>query len=369
MRIAYLVHGAYGAGSGVRDKILSQAATWSLLGAVVGVFVRCEAGDESDWVDQPHVVRVRASRHGILGRLVQRELLSLDVARWRPDAVYLRQTTVSPSIVALAFAVPTVVEVNTLDLAELRIRSRPRYWWAVATRRLVLRAARAIVAVADEIARHPDLHGLGKAVATIPNSIDLAAYVPLPSPDNTEPRLVFLGAPGLPWHGVDKIARMAVRFPGWRFDVVGPDPAELPGAPPNLFVHGVMTREEYLPILAAADVGIGSLALHRKSMDEATPLKVAEYLAHGLPAVIGYRDGRFPDGAPFLLRLPNVEHNVDPCVEAIASFVREWRGRRVERAAIEGIDARHVERRRLELIASVAGRGGAGHVQSRTRVG
>lgn len=364
MRIAYLVHGVHGSGSGVRDKILSQAATWSVLGATVGIFVRCEAGAEPEWVGQPHVVRVRSSRAGLPGRFVQRELLSLEVAAWRPDAVYLRQSTVSPSIVALALAIPTVVELNTLDLAELRLRSLPRYWYAIATRGLVLRAARGIVAVADQIARHASVRGLGKPTAWIPNSIDLAAYAPLPAPANDQPRLVFLGAPALPWHGVDKIARMAVAFPAWRFDIVGPGPDELPGAPPNVHLHGLMTREEYLPLLAEADVAIGSLALHRKAMEEASPLKVAEYLACGLPAIIGYTDGRFPDGSPFLLRLPNVEHNIDPCVGAIEAFVDRWRGRRVDRAALAAIDAREVEGRRLDFIRTVTGAGAAAEPQA-----
>ena len=135
--------------------------------------------------------------------------------------------------------------------------------------------------------------------------------------------------------------------------MVGPDADELTDPPPNLHLHGLLRRREYLPLLAEADVAIGSLALHRKSMEEASPLKVAEYLAYGLPTIIGYSDGRFPDGAPFLLRLPNVEDSIGPCIGAIEEFVGHWRGRRVERASIGGIDARLVEGRRLEFIRSV----------------
>jgi len=61
----------------------------------------------------------------------------------------------------------------------------------------------------------------------------------------------------------------------------------------------------------------------------------------------------YPDGAPFLLRLPNVEDSIGPCIGAIEEFVHQWRGRRVERASIVGIDARLVEGRRLEFIRSV----------------
>ena len=356
MRIAYLVHGVDGAGSGVRSKILSQAATWSALAGdvEVGIFVRCEAGADAQWVGQPHVVKVRSSRAGIPGRLLQRELLSLEVARWRPDLVYLRQSTVSPSVAGLAFAVPTIVELNTLDLAELRMRSLPRYWYAMATRGLVLRAARGIVVVADEIGRHESVRRLGRPIVTVPNSIDLRSYDPLPAPANPHPRLVFLGAPGLPWHGLDKIRQMAVRFPSWTFDLVGPSREELDDPPPNVHLHGLLASDGYLPILARADVAIGSLALHRKQMDEASPLKVAEYLAYGIPTIIGYTDGRFPSDAPFLLRIPNSEGGVEASFGAIETFVDLWRGRRIDRSSIAGIDSGQVEQRRLEFMRRLA---------------
>ena len=356
MRIAYLVHGVAGTGSGVRSKILSQAATWSALAPElqVGIFVRCEAGAEDEWTGQPHVIKVRSSRAGIPGRLLQRELLSREVRAWRPDLVYMRQSTVSPSTVALALAIPTVVELNTLDLAELRTRSWPRYWYAIATRSLVLRSARGIVVVTDEIARHESVRRFGRPTETIPNGIDLESYPPTPPPANAHPRLVFLGAPGLAWHGLDKIRQMAVRFPAWTFDIIGPRPAELDG-PPNVRMHGLLAPDEYLPIFARADVAIGSLALHRKRMDEASPLKVAEYLARGIPTIIGYFDGRFPSNAPFLLRIPNDEDSVAVSFDAIEAFVTRWQGRRVDRKSVMGIDARQIEQRRLDFMRRMAG--------------
>ena len=358
MRIAYLAHGVDGAGSGVRSKILSQAATWSALAGdvCIGIFVRCESGAEADWVGQPHVVKVRSSAAGVSGRLLQRELLSYEVAKWRPDLVYMRQSTVSPSTVGLALTIPTIVELNTLDLAELRMRSWPRYLYAIATRGLVLRAARGIVVVADEIGRHRTVRGLGRPTVTIPNSIDLASTdpLPVPTPTNAVPRLAFLGAPRLPWHGLDKIGRLAIRFPSWNFDIIGPGPEELAHAPPNMQFHGLLASDAYLPILARADVAIGPLALHRKQMQGASPLKVAEYVAYGIPAIIGYTDERFPTDAPFLLRIPNVEDNVEASFDAIEAFVNGWRGRRIDRDSISGIDAREVEQRRLDFMRSLA---------------
>lgn len=355
IRIAYLAHGVEGKRSGVRTKILAQASTWAELdpNVEVGLFVRCESGSEADWRREPHVVKVRASRAGLPGRVVQRELLSLDLARWRPDLIYLRQSTVSPTVAVLAAALPTVVELNTLDLAELRMRSRVRYYFARATRGLVLRRARGLVAVSGEIARHPSVRNFGHPTIVVPNAIDLTRYPSLPPTANTVPRLAFLGAPHLPFHGLDKIERLAGHFPAWTFDIIGPGKDELRLNNPNLRAHGLLDPVDYLPILAGADIAIGSLALHRTAISEASPLKVAEYLAYGIPTVIGYTDTRFPAGAPFLLQIANSEDNVETSLDAINAFVLGWLGRRVDRQAIASIDTRSVERSRLEFMLKV----------------
>jgi glycosyltransferase involved in cell wall biosynthesis len=352
MRIACLVHGVGGRETGVRRLILDQAAAWSELDprVEVGLFVRCEAGTEEAWRGEPHVVAVRSSRLGIVGRFIARELLSAQLTRWRPDVIYLRHSTVSPSIIALAAAFPTVIGGDLDDLDELLIRSPLRYWYARITRDRLLRRARRIIVVTNEIARHPAIVGLHRPVSVLPNSINLAAYPELEVAHNPSPRLVFIGSPRLAWAGVDKIARLASHFPSWRFDVVGPAQAELPDAPDNVVVHGQLGRDQYLPIMAAADVAIGPLALHRKRLSEASALKVAEYLACGIPVILGNSEVAFPGGAPFLLQLANTEDNVDVSVPEVLEFVEQWRGHRVARSEISAIDVSVVERERLDLI-------------------
>lgn len=361
--MACLAHGVLGRGSGVRRLILDQAAVWADLDpdVEVGLFIRCEAGTEGDWRGEPHVVAVRSSRFGIIGRLLARELLSVQVALWRPDVIYLRHTTVSPSLLVLAAAIPTVVGGDLDDLDEFRVRSRLRYWYARVARNRLLRRARRIIVVTNELARHPALVRLGRPVSVLPNSINVADYPELPAPRNRSPRLVFIGSPGLAWAGVDKIARLASAFPSWRFDVIGPDPEELAAAPSNLVIHGPMSKKEYLPIMAQADVAIGPLALHRKGLSEASALKVAEYLAYGIPVIIANAESAYPAGAPFLLRLPNTESNVDGATDEVRAFVERWRGRRVSRGAISPIDSRVVEAERLDLVLSQAAGSRRGH--------
>lgn len=351
-RIACLVYGVGGRETGVRRLILDQAAAWSRLDpdVEVGLFVRCEAGTEDAWRGEPNVVAVRSSRLGIVGRFVVRELLSWQLARWRPDVIYLRHSTISPSMLLLASAFPTVVGGDLDDLDELRIRSPLRYWYARFTRDRLLRRARSIVVVTHELARHPAIVRIGRPIRVFPNSIDISAYPALPAPENPSPRLVFIGSPRLAWAGVDKIARLASHFPAWSFDVVGSDLVEFPRAPDNVAFHGPMDSAGYLPIMRRADVAIGPLALHRKGLTEASALKVAEYLAYGIPVILANVETAFPAGAPFLLQLPNTEDNVDVATPQVRDFVERWRGQRVSRSEVAAIDAAVVERERLLVI-------------------
>src|SRR5207247_9128294 len=175
---------------------------------------------------------------------------------------------------------------------------------------------------------------------------------PAPAPDRA--RVAFLGSARQAWHGLDKIAWLAGQLPDVDFDVVGYDDVRLrealgPSTPDNLHARGILARAEYEPILAACDLAIGTLALHRKNMHEACPLKVREYLAYGLPVVIGYEDTDL-DGLDtwYLLRLPNVESNVRDHAGEIHSFLESVRGRRVPRGEVAGrIGSVEKERRRL----------------------
>lgn len=351
------MHGIGGYESGVRRLVLEQAGTWSRLRPDVefGLFVRCEAGAEEAWEREANVVAVQSSRWAMPGRLFARELLSVQLARWRPDVIYLRHSTISPSVVALAAATPTVLGGDLDDLDELQVRSPLRYRYMRMTRKWLLRYVRRIVVVTHEIARQPSIAGSGLPVSVLPNSIDLDDYPALPAPENAEPHVVFIGAPGLPWAGVDKVVRMARLFPDWQFEIIGTGAGDLADPPDNVRAHGELPREGYRPIMERADMAIGPLALHRKNLHEASALKVAEYLAHGIPVILGCPEAAFPEGAPFLLELPNSEDSVERSVDAIRAFVTVWRGRRVPRQDVAPISADVVEDERLRLLLAEAG--------------
>jgi hypothetical protein len=165
------------------------------------------------------------------------------------------------------------------------------------------------------------------------------------------------GMQGIDWHGIDKVLWLARHFAKWQFDLIGIEARQIDhqgcGVPPNVATHGVLGRTDYEKVLLGVDVGLGTLALHRKNMNEACPLKVREYLAYGIPTIIGYRDTDFPRPAPFLLELPNTPTNVEDHVADIERFVATWRGRRVFREEIAHLDMRRKERERVAFFRRV----------------
>ena len=249
---------------------------------------------------------------------------------------------------------PLIAEVNTDDLAENALGSRPRALYNRLTRGLILRRVAALVFVTSELAERPAFQRASVRHAVITNGVDLADYPVLDPPTGGPPRLVFVGTGDVAWHGVDKVGRLAALRPDWQFDIVG---VARPAAfdVPNVTWHPSLDRPRLLEVMARADVGIGTLALHRKDLDEGSPLKVREYLAVGLPVLYGYHDPDADDLGPYVLRIDNTETSIDDAIDRIDAFVCGARGMRVPRASVAHIDAAVKEGQRLALFADVAG--------------
>lgn len=357
MRIAYVAHVNYSRGSGVVKKILSQASLWQELGAKVSVF----------WFTRNSELRAGAAPGEQVflykgGPFSKNRLLALDrlvneVFQWQADLVYLRRDMVYPAYMQLAGRLPVVVEVNSNELAELWLYSKLQSTYHFLTRSFLDRKVKGFVFPTYELLRTPYYARLRAQKEVIGNGIDLSRLPHLEPTKNEKPVLAFIGHPA-PWHGIDKILKMAKAFPDWSFHLIGV--GEVASALPNVTTHKFLSASEYLPILAQADVGIGTLALHRKKMSEASPLKVREYLGLGLPVIIGYEDTDFPGGAPFILQLPNTEDNVESSLLQIREFVEKWRGKRVPRDEVAHIDQRVKEIKRLEFFEGVLMQRGKG---------
>jgi hypothetical protein len=147
---------------------------------------------------------------------------------------------------------------------------------------------------------------------------------------------------------------LAKQFPQWTFHLVGFTAGDIPEAPENVRIYGRLSMREYLPIAAHAHVGIGTLALHRKGLNEASPLKVREYLALGLAVIVGYQDTDFTGEEPFICQIPNSEDNVVKNLDKIESFVTQWMNQRVDRRLVSRLDYKLKEVKRLDFLECIA---------------
>ena len=352
MRIAYLVGWPEGPSSGPFKKIRSQTAAWAAEGVEVGLFVLTIDRYADDWRALPAAQRVVSRARGP-ALAFQKESLINAARRWHPDVIYHRWSLTYPGLVRVAGSQAVVLEINTDDVVEYDLMTPLKGRVNRLTRGLVLRRAAGLAFVTGELARAPGFSRYGRPSVVVANGIDLDGVPARPAPANARPRLLFIGQPNCPWHGLDKLAALASLQPRWDFDVVGPPAAEVPTAPRNMTFHGLLPADDYARLLGAADIGVGTLALHRKGIAEASPLKVREYLATGLPVINGYVDTDFPSGAPFLLTLPNTDDNIQSAGTQIATFVDDWTGRRVARSEVAHLDQRAKERVRLDFFRSL----------------
>lgn len=292
-----------------------------------------------------------------LSRSQTLQLLIRDVEAYGPDIIYFRYGLYAFPLHRLYKFAPVVVEINTNDIDEYRYRGLFYYWFNKLTRWIILRNAAGVVAPSFEIKNFPCNQVYRKPIIVVTNGIDLNDFTSLPPTTNETPVLAFVATPGYPWHGFDKIYKLAVLSQDINFIVIGYGPGDCPKRPPpsNMELLGFLNQEEIQKALLKTDAAFGTLALHRNNMEEACPLKVREALAYGLPIIYAYKDTDLVDiDSELLLRLPNTENNVIDNVDAIREFAYQMRGRRVDRGLISSrIDQRIKEIQRLEFFEEI----------------
>lgn len=363
MRIAYpLVWNAFSS-SGVLAKVENQAREWNAQGHEVRIFIITPPGDGPLMIDpsitSPIVLPLPIlRRHYYLSKIstvIAVGALGKHLWKCQPNVIYHRSHLWQSGIIGrLPGATPYILELNTLAREEFRLlkqlgafQSLKEHW--------LLSGAAGLVAVSDEIAKHYACHGRPSTV--VANGFPAARLESRPPPHNQRPQIIFVGTPDLPWHGVDKILRLAARLPEWDFHLVGPEPSEFRcNGLSNIHAHGYMRQAQIANLYRSMDVGIGTLALHRKRMSEASPLKVREYVAYGLPVIAGYYDTDL-SGCDFFLDIGNTEDNVLEQEDNIRAFVAHWQGRAIDRTEVlKRIDSGAKEVQRLEFMAAVVDR-------------
>jgi hypothetical protein len=367
MRIAYLyLECDLSREGGVLEKIVTQIRAWKSQNNEVKFFALSHLNGNGKGVskvpeDVPaHIIFDKAVFGrvafpwsvitGVSRRFSKVNELVQSILNWKPDLVYHRINSFYPALEFMHKQVPTALEVNTDDLAESRLTlPAHKYWFRRLIRGRVLETASGMVFVSSELARRYARYE--KPALILGNFIDLSKHTPVAKIENPMPRLIFIASPELSWQGLDKVFFLAKVFPKWHFDVIGYAQTDIETqATSNVVLHGYLERKQYEGLIQKADVGVGTLSLHVKEMNEASPLKVREYLAYGLPIIIGYRETDFPEGSPYILELPNTSDNVQTHIGEVAKFVDRVKGTRVPRESIAHLDVKVKEAKRLSFL-------------------
>ncbi len=371
-RVSYLALWNLQPHDGVSRKMLDQIGAWSELGAKIQcVLLEGSDRDMLQSLSNTEVLLV-PPRATLAGRILSDRRIKRAIRRFAPDAIYFRGFPCFLLSALKSVRVAKVAEVNSIEFNEHAIHALSlRDWRRYAAflrnalrerwQRSVAGSVSGVVAVTNELAEHYRRRFGVKQTAVIPNAIRIKSWPPKRNrtPED-RPRLVFAGTQSgykmdSHWHGLDKLLRFADRHRDalW-LDVFGNyDSAEFGNVPPNVRFHGMKSRQELEDILETADVGIGTLALHRNGMNEACPLKTRQYLASGLPIVYAYTDPALQglDCPDDLLQLPNTETNLEENDGALLEFCRRVAGRTVSSPAIrEAIDSQFAEQRRLRFL-------------------
>lgn len=386
MRFTYLLYLDVEKYDGVASKVVSQIEAWQQLGHEVKLLCIVPklptfsnplsqiASNTTFLVEE----KVFGASAGLISGWFRPDKIQKSVLRilsdYMPDLVYLRNTAYSATLHEVNKRFITVSEINTLELAEYKLQKleSAKYFFRFLHHQLLHRFAlnrvNGVVGVTHEIIHEVVNAGYKSHTAVIPNSINISNYLQRQKTStkaNLVPRLVFIGTPGMSWHGVDRIIAIAAQtLDQLEFHIIGYGAHDFTNAPKNVKFYGVLPSSETHKVISSCDIGIGTLALYRKNMVEACPLKVRECLAYGLPMILGYEDTAFilnskeekatyPD---FILKLPNHQENLEEDVKRVLEFSKDNVGRVVSMAEIAPyIDVQFLEKRRLEFLERVYG--------------
>lgn len=371
MKIAYLKESDFSSQPGVANKIQSQIKQWISSGHNVlqidfsnGVVTHSHGETTTYSINSNRTSSKNATKTEKLLRLPNRYKFCAGIlSDFKPDITYTRYLFPMLGINSIKrHAGQLVFEINSNDIPEYKTTSRSTGIYNKIFRGYSLSAADAFIFVTRELSESPDFKSYSRKRTVIANGIEPQNYLFNEATKNNVPHLAFIGSPKQIWHGLDKIKHLATVLSGCIIHVIGPNQEECAmtwgNKPDNIVIHGWLPQDAAQRILANVDVGISTLALHRKNMNEACPLKVRQYLAHGLPIIGAGIDTDIADDEQFYLRLPNEENNIIDNPEEIIDFVKkiflntELR-RRIRKFATTKLSAEKKEIKRLNFFKSL----------------
>ncbi|APS37431.1 hypothetical protein [Salegentibacter sp. T436] len=371
MRIAYFINLDIVQHTGIIKKVLSQIEIWKQNGFEVCLF--CVTSNHNNKKDtllsNEESVKLYFEKKGNLPFEKIKDLFNLnsvfrdvenDIIQYQPDVIYFRNDFNFPFFLKrLSKRIKLIAEINTNQVEEAQLRAKENlkgfliYLYFRVIDPIFRKHTTGMVAVTNEISKYFLMKG--HQVAVIPNSINYKRFSQntFQTPPENKPRLVFIGSPGMPWHGLDILEELSESLPNIHFDIIGTKKEDKD----NVTYHGFLSFDKYNSIINNSSAGCGSLALFRNQMDEACPLKVREYLAFNKPIIIAYKDTAFEKyGYPdWVLQLPNSKERILNSALEIENFIKNSRRFKLTHADTNRYaDANVIELERIGFFKDVA---------------
>lgn len=337
MKIAYLIGEDLSKHPGLKHKIDTQIHYWQAKGHKVyriqhynGTLIYPDGAELK--VQCKLFNNETSSKWQRLRRLsIQYECAIKALKEVKPDLTYTRYLFPAKHVDQISeYARRLVIEINSDDRAEYLQKRWTTGLLNALLRHRLLGKANGLIFVTDELAHKLAYSAYTHQRHIIGNGVEVDAFQFSESTDNPVPQLVFIGSPGQSWHGLDKIGVLAEEFKEFNFHIIGPDKltcAELwTQVPVNVVFHGYLSNTDAQEVIKNMDVGISTLALYRKDMQEACPLKVRQYLAQGLPVIAASKDPDIQCQQDFYLQLSNDEENILSSLDEIRDFVMRVSG-------------------------------------------
>ncbi len=274
------------------------------------------------------------------------------------ERVILRYPLVDPLLFLLIKNKDRIIlEHHTKELEELETTGDIRLQFEKWLGGCWIKSFRALIAVTPEILDYEiKRSNFSGPTRFFPNSIDLDSYQNferMPSPEEETPvQVVMVSTYFSKWQGLDILLEQIENntdLPPFELHLAGkisPDSIDRCKREPRIKFHETLTSEQLFELYQSMDLGIGSLAVTKKGMTQATALKVREYLAAGLPLVLNYDDPAIPKDFPYVLYQENF--NLRDALE-FAKGHRATQGKMIREAAIPLIDSKVVTKNLYEF--------------------
>jgi hypothetical protein len=189
-------------------------------------------------------------------------------------------------------------------------------------------------------------------------SISLGNPVPVLPPANFNCRI--RGRVGIsanqfsPALGLDRFFQLAKLNSNLEFRVASSNKAFLDGVPrlKNVFPVLCPTKESYQEELLSWTLGIGPLAIERKGLTEAAPLKVRDYVGVEMPVLVNFTDTNFSlDSDPAFYSA--CEHLFNPDSKCLNSLVSKSHLMTIDRSTILNNSSYNFEKKKINFIEKV----------------